>query len=92
MIKEHIVQQRFSAKKSFYDLQNDRIQQSEHGLLVGQTQAFITKIIKRKEAPEDDSDYVYSLRKESTMNDNRGGKRWKIELYSPFLNDTAWSY
>ena len=91
MIKEHIAQQGYSENKRLYDLQSGTSQQEDTSLLVGETQRFITRITKRKEAPEDDSDYVYSLGNKYTM-DNRGGIRWKTALYSPFLNGTALSY
>ena len=52
---------------------------------------FITRVVKRKEAPEDDADYVNSsifiLRLKI-----RGGKQWKTDLYSHSLKGMAFSY
>jgi len=47
--------------------------------------AWITRIMKRKEAPEDDSDYsFFSI---SVLTQLRGGFMWEKNLYSPsFLN------
>nr|WP_090890544.1 hypothetical protein [Evansella caseinilytica] len=56
-------------------------------------QSFLTRIVKRKEAPEDDADYpLSSLYYKICI--KRGGQQWKAQsnLYSTSLNDTAFLF
>src|SRR5690554_1449078 len=75
MMKGQIVRGRILSNEKPCYIESAKVVQEETDLLVGETQRFITRMTKRKEAPEDDSDYVYSLRNKLTMND-RGGERW----------------
>ena len=52
---------------------------------------FITRVMKRKEAPEDDADYNHSSILRLSFK-NRGGEQWKINLYSLSIKDSAFSY
>ncbi|MDG5787466.1 hypothetical protein QA612_08155 [Evansella sp. AB-P1] len=55
---------------------------------IGQVQTFITRIIKRKEAPEDDADYTFFPYNHQSFY-NQGGQKWEKHLYSTSLKGIA---
>ncbi|ADU32409.1 hypothetical protein [Evansella cellulosilytica] len=91
LANEHVVKQRFMANDTLQKVQWQACFHSEVPLDIVERNQFITRIVKRKEAPEDDADYFFSS-KIATTETIRGGQRWKTNLYSSSLKGTVFSF
>ncbi|MDQ0256943.1 hypothetical protein J2S74_004388 [Evansella vedderi] len=91
MAQDYAMSRRSIANESLRTIEVNSSNEEEATEEMGQKQNFITRIVKRKEAPEDDSDYLFSSIK-MDFDRKRGGQRWKINLYSTSLKGMVFSF
>lgn len=86
MIREYCVHHRLKSERNIQAALSLSLLEHDTTKDVLQQLSFLTRIIKRKESPEDDGDYHFSSNSLCNVN-NRGGLQWKINLYSLSLKN-----
>ncbi|MFS1516616.1 hypothetical protein V1503_08995 [Bacillus sp. SCS-151] len=82
--KKYVNKHQFSNKEYLQSIQLSPLLDQQKSGEVKLIQHWINSKVKRKEAPDDDSDcFPVSLRTKLQM--RRGGKLWYVSLYSQFL-------
>lgn len=91
MIKQYVFHRRFHSSEKFHSINWNNKKLDGFVSSINETQRFITRTVKRKEAPEDDTDDIFSS-KEKTTKKIRGGVQWETTQYSPLLKDIVSYY
>ncbi|MFA9556359.1 hypothetical protein ACERII_03490 [Evansella sp. AB-rgal1] len=86
MLKDTFVKHRCMSNGKLQVIHGDSLQESAVYEERGQQLTFITRIVKRKEAPEDDADYFLLVLKHLSLT-TQGGQSWKTNLYSNSLKN-----
>ncbi|MBU9710448.1 hypothetical protein [Evansella tamaricis] len=90
MTKEYVVRHRYLTNREIQSSLFLISTEDSFSEKLEEKQSFITRIIKRKEAPEDDGEYHFSSMKQHENENTRGGKHlWSRRniLYSPSLGN-----
>ncbi|MCD8509426.1 MAG: hypothetical protein LRY73_05770 [Bacillus sp. (in: Bacteria)] len=91
MAKDYTVSRRHRVNNSLQAVTAVSTTETEVTEELVEKQNFLTRIVKRKEAPEDDADYFFSSK--AIITDRyRGGQQWKTNLYSTSLKGMVFSF
>lgn len=88
VLKSHVMYRSNRQGDKLHTFQRNKSRFDDIPAFINDTNRFITAMIKRKEAPEDDLDDISSIMDEK-LKRNRGGKQWRTTQFSPLLKGIA---